>query len=120
MNGVPSSDRSVMSEHFMRRGDYLTAVTILYDPVYLTEPYVRSLTWVLDSKLKFERYPCGPNEIVIEIPRPKGFVPHHLPGTNKWLHDYAKEYHIPFEATKGGAETLYPEYMEKLKVMNQQ
>ena len=27
--------------------------------------------------------------------RPAGFVPHHLPGTNKWLYDVAKEFGIP-------------------------
>jgi len=37
-------------------------------------------------------------------------VPHHLPGTNKWLTDAAKEFGIPEEALRGGRKTIYPEY----------
>ena len=29
--------------------------------------------------------------------------------------EYADEHKLPFEATLGGKETLYPEYAEKLK-----
>ena len=31
--------------------------------------------------------------------------------------EFSKEYGIPFDATRGGAETMYPEYREKLKTM---
>jgi hypothetical protein len=44
-------------------------------------------------------------------------VPHHLPGTNTVVSEFSKEYGIPFDATRGGAETMYPEYREKLKTM---
>ncbi len=57
-------------------------------------------------------YPC---ESVIEVPRAKGEVPHHLPGTNPFLEEYAKKHHLPVEATRGGAETALPEYMKKAK-----
>ena len=42
-------------------------------------------------------------------------VPHYLPGQNPFLHEFADYYGLPFEATRGGKETLYPEYQEKLK-----
>jgi hypothetical protein len=116
-NGVAHSDRTIMTEHLMRHGDYLTAVLIVDDPVYLTEPFVRTSTWILDPFLQFSRYPCGPNEIVVEVPRPKGSVPHHLPGTNTSLTEFAVKYGIPFEATRGGSESLYPEYMQQLNTM---
>jgi hypothetical protein len=116
-NGVAHSDRTVMTEHWVRHGNYLTAVLIVEDPVYLSEPFVRTSTWVLDTHLQLARYPCGANEIVVEVPRPKGSVPHHLPGTNTSLTEFATKYGLPFEATKGGSETLYPEYMERLKSM---
>ena len=38
-NGVPRSDKATLIEHFIRHGDYLTLVTIVKDPVYLTEPF---------------------------------------------------------------------------------
>ena len=45
--------------------------------------------------------------------RPDGVVPHHLPGTNPWLKDAAKEFGIPAEALRGGRATIYPEYRPK-------
>ena len=54
------------------------------------------------------------SESVDEIAgRPEGFVPHHLPGTNKWLKDAAREFGIPESALRGGRETTYPEYRPK-------
>ena len=41
-------------------------------------------------------------------------MPHHLPGTNPYLHEFADYYGLPYEATRGGAETLYPEYQKKI------
>ena len=41
----------------------------------------------------------------------------YLPGTNKFLDEFARRYGLPFEATRGGAETMYPEYQLKLKDM---
>jgi hypothetical protein len=117
MNGVTLSDEVTMTEHFVRRGNYLTNITILDDPVYLTESFIRSSTWTLDPTLEFVRYPCGPNEIVVEIPRPPGTVPHVLPGANDQLMDFAAHYGLPLEAALGGAETMYPEYVEKMKSM---
>ena len=52
-----------------------------------------------------------------EVERPKGVVPHYLPGTNNELTAYANYYKLPYDASKGGAETMYPEYLKKLKQM---
>ena len=45
--GVPQSDRSTVVEHWMRHGNLLSQVTIASDPVYLTEPYIRSQEFVM-------------------------------------------------------------------------
>src|SRR5207237_1300369 len=95
----------------------LTNITVIDDPVYLSEPFLRTSSWVLDTHLKFRPYPCGVNEVTEEIPRPAGTVPHFLPGTNPWLTEYAVKVGLPLEVTRGGADTTYPEYMEKLKTM---
>ena len=42
-------------------------------------------------------------------------MPHHLPGQNPYLREFADWYGLPFEATRGGAETLYPEYRETIR-----
>ncbi len=113
-NGIPRSDLGTLTEHWIRHGDYLTLVSIVTDPVYLTEPFIRTTNWVWDPHQNIAPYPC---QAVIEVDRPQGVVPNHLPGTNTFLNEFAKRYHLPFQATRGGAETMYPEYMEKLKTM---
>ena len=111
-NGMPRSDKATVTEHWLRHGDFLTIATIVNDPVYLTEPFIRTTDYQLDLHQRVPPYPC---EVVQEIERPKGVVPHHLFGTNKDLPEFAGRYGLPFEATRGGAETSYPDYRKKLK-----
>ncbi len=110
-NGIPRSDRATLTEHWIRHGDYLTLVSIVTDPVYLTEPFIRTTNWVLDPRQQIAPYPC---EAVTEVVRPRGTVPHHLPGTNTFLSEFPERYGLPPEATRGGAETMYPEYELKI------
>lgn len=64
-NGVPHSEEAVMTEHFVRHGDLLTLITILEDPVFLTEPLIRSVSFnKLDQEFQWIRFPCE----VIEWP----------------------------------------------------
>ena len=114
LNGVPRSDAATASAHIMRHGNYLTVAAITYDPVYLTEPLIRTTDFLYNSQQQLAPWPCEP---VDEIDRPAGVVPSHLPGTNKFLDEFARRYGVPFEATRGGAETMYPEYRLKLKDM---
>jgi len=110
-NGVARSDRATMIEHWMRHGEILTVMTIVTDPVYLTEPLVRTTDFAMDSTQQIPPYPC---EMVAEVKRERGVVPHHLPGTNTFLNDYAIKVHLPPLAMRGGAATMYPEYRAKL------
>src|SRR6187431_1833476 len=90
-DGLAFSDRTTMTEYVIRHGNYLTANLYVDDPVWLAEPLMRSSAWVLDDTLgpvMQQRYPCGPNEIVVEVVRPKGEVPHHQPGTNDMLREF--------------------------------
>jgi hypothetical protein len=114
LNGVPRSDLATASAHIMKHGNYLTVAAITYDPVYLTEPLIRTTDFVYNPQQELAPWPCEP---VDEVDRPPGVVPHHLPGTNKFLDEFARRYGVPFEATRGGAETMYPEYKLKLKNM---
>jgi hypothetical protein len=98
----------------MRHGNWLTVVTVVNDPVYLSEPFVRSTDYELDDHQQVPPYPC---DIVEEVDRPKGVVPNFLPGANPSLQDFAAAHALPFDATRGGAETMYPEYRKKLATM---
>ena len=113
-NGIPRSDLATVTEHFLRHGDYLTLITVISDPVYLSEPFIRTTNWANDPHQNIAPYPC---EIVVEVDRPQGTVPHHLPGTNTFLNEFASKSGIPVDATRGGAETTYPEYMLTLQTM---
>ncbi|HLK49168.1 MAG TPA: hypothetical protein VKT49_13590 [Bryobacteraceae bacterium] len=111
-NGVARSDRATVVEHFLRHGNYLTMVSIVTDPVYLTEPFIRSSDYLLDNTHQIPPYPC---EAVVEVERPTGAVPHHLPGTNSFLSEFPEKYGLPAQAARGGAETMYPEYRLKIR-----
>jgi hypothetical protein len=113
-NGIPRSDKAVLTEHFVRHGDYLTLISVIDDPTYLTEPFVRTTNWAIDPHQQIAPYPC---QAVVEIERPQGVVPHHLLGSNNFLREFAAKEGLPFEPTRGGAETMYPEYMLKLQGM---
>jgi hypothetical protein len=113
-NGLPRSDKATLVEHWIRHGDFLTVAAIVTDPVYLAEPFIRTTDYELDLHQQVAPYPCG---VVAEVDRPRGVIPHLLPGTNPYLHEFSDDYKIPFDATRGGPETMYPEYREKLKAM---
>jgi hypothetical protein len=110
-NGLPRSEQATVVEYFIRNENYLTLVTTVIDPVYLTEPLVRTSDWVLDPGLQLSPFSCIP---AIEIERPRAFVPHHLPGTNEFLREYSERHGVPYEAARGGAETMYPDYRREL------
>src|SRR5881296_1248198 len=111
-NGVPQSDKATLIEHFIRHGDLMTHVSIVNDPVYLTEPLIKTQNFRLAVQEGANwLYPCDP---VIEVDRPPDVVPNYLPGENPFTHEFADKYHIPPEAALGGAETMYPEYRLKI------
>lgn len=115
-NGVPVSDRATMTEHFVRHGAYLTLIRIVSDPVYLDEPFVSSVSFVLDPRQQLAAPPAA--VIAEEIPgRHRAFVPHYLPGTNDGLQQFADRFGLPFEASRGGRETAYPEYRQTLEAL---
>jgi hypothetical protein len=113
-NGLARSDSATVTEHFIRHGDTMTLVISVVDPKYYTEPVVRSRDYEYEEHGDIGPYPCEPVE---EIVRPKGEIPHHLPGQNPFLTEYAKSHGIPEQAARGGAETMYPEYRKTLRQM---
>jgi hypothetical protein len=110
-NGVPRSDKATLREHFFRTGDVLTWISIVTDPVYLTEPYIKSRNFFLDPGFQVTLYPCS---IDVEVPRAEGEIPHYLPGANPYLSEFADRLRIPMEGVRGGAQTMYPEFRSRL------
>ena len=67
-NGVPRSAKATFTEHWVRHGDYLTITSVIEDPVFLTEPLVRSQNWFLDPGQRAGLFPC---EYLPEVPAPE-------------------------------------------------
>jgi len=114
--GPMRSDQATVRIRYKRIGSYLRATVIIYDPVYLAEPYIRtSLFWVNDPDLILPPYPCEEaTETVVE----RGTIPHYLPGQNLLPGqdpDVTDTFGTPYEPRLGGPETMYPEYIAKMR-----
>jgi len=111
-NGAPSSDQATITTHFLRHGDMLTLILFMEDPVYLTEPYILSRSYNLSTNpVAIGGPPCIVGDEGVE----PGRVPHYLPGKNPYTDEMTKRYGIPEEAEMGGAQTMYPEFRDKIK-----
>ena len=114
-NGLAASSERTATEHWVMHGDYLTVVTVIDDPVFLTEPMVRSQSWVRDASAR--QAPASSCVPLQELPvNALGqIVPHFLPGQNPWLLEFAERYRLPYSGVRGGIETMYPEYMDTME-----
>ena len=64
-NGLPESDQASLVEHFLRHGKFLTHVSVVTDPIFLTEPFVRTQVFHLFTQEGQNwLYPC---DSVVEI-----------------------------------------------------
>jgi glyoxylase-like metal-dependent hydrolase (beta-lactamase superfamily II) len=112
-NGLPRSDLGTLTEHYVRHDNVLSIVQVVNDPVYLTEPFIRGRNYELNPALRMEGYSCRP---AVEIAgRPKGEVPHYLPGTNPFLNMATQLRGVPPLATRGGAQTSSPLFINTLR-----
>jgi cyclase len=108
-NGTPSSDQTTMIDYFMRYGDHLTNVTIVNDPVFMSEPMVRSNDYArvpVDHQAWL--YACDDGEQILD--RAPDYVPHYLFGKQPFAREFAKKYDLPLPASLMGAASMYPEF----------
>jgi hypothetical protein len=112
-SGPQTSDAYTMTEYLTRNGDYLTVVTIIDDSIYLDEPFVQTTNFRLNPFSQLGEDPCTlPFDETGGKPHS---VPHYLPGQNPYLTEWLKQATwVPEKAARGGAETMYPEYLSKL------
>ena len=85
-NGVATSFRATVIEQMSLEEPYLEVTFTVIDPDYLTEPLVRSATYMRAPTLQLPPYPCQPDEYQ---PGEKYRVPHYLPGENPYLTESA-------------------------------
>jgi hypothetical protein len=137
-NGAPASDQARLLTYYSRHGDVLTITVFVDDPVYFTEPYVKSSDYRLAATVPTAQFAgtgntaalanavdidepyfrCyGTEQVIFSNEHP---VPNWLPGQNPSVGEKANKIHVPLEATLGYAETAYPEYIEKIKAWRAQ
>jgi hypothetical protein len=109
-NGIYASDKATVTTYWLRHGDYLTWINIVHDPVYLTEPLIRSGEYRLTLGAAFPAHPCTPAD---EGHQP-GVIPAHFPGKNPFLQEPATMMKIPVDALRAGAKSMYPEFRATL------
>jgi hypothetical protein len=112
---VPGSDERTVTEHWVRHDDLLEMIMVIHDPVFLTEPLVYSQTWARSDAPQLPRNDsfCHASP---ELPSAGNRrVPFYLPGTNAAVKEAIENYGVPEEATRGGAEMMYPEYRKQMK-----
>jgi len=117
-SGLMRSDQTVSRTRWRRMGDFLQATVIMYDPVYLAEPYIRTtMMWMADPGMVMSPYPC---EEATETAVPRGSVPHFLPGQSPLPGlnpKLADRFGTPYEARLGGPDTMYHEYIRKMRTL---
>jgi len=112
-NGTPASVKSTVLEQWIRHGDQLTVVQFVNDPGYLDMPLIRTIDFVLNPVVGVVN-PPERFEIIDEVfDFPKGYVPSYALGTKH--SDWAEYVGLPWEASRGGKETLFPEYLPVLR-----
>ncbi|MGE0447027.1 MAG: MBL fold metallo-hydrolase [Vicinamibacterales bacterium] len=121
-NGVATTDRTTVQTRYMRRGEILTITVIVTDPIYLTEPYIKTIDFVPAAQIPTAAFgvapadaggrgpytPCYPTE---EVFRDDHVVPHYLPWANPFLKEEEERHRLPAGATLGGADTALPDFM---------
>ena len=110
-NGVPRSDKARIVQFYIRHGNFLTIARIVEDPVYLTEPLIHTTNHTLNLHRRLNAWPC---EVVVELTaHDSDYVPHYLPWKNEHIKEFATRFEgMTVEIALGGAEQLYPEFIE--------
>jgi cyclase len=107
-NGVPTSFRATVIEQVALDEPFMTWVLTIMDPDYLTEPLVKSATYIRAPNLQLPQYPC--QVLDDRAPDAEYRVPHYLLGENPYLTEDGVKYKMPIAALRGGAEATYPEW----------
>jgi hypothetical protein len=115
-NGIPMSDQAKMTEYFAKYGEMMSHTFVLIDPVYLAEPLVKSQEFfrsARDLPAQTWLWVCEP---VVEIATQReGDVPAYMPGEHPFKDEFAQRHNLPEIAVRGGPETMYPEFQEKVR-----
>jgi cyclase len=113
-NGSPQSDQATLIEFYVRHGDHVTYTSVLNDPVFLSEPLLRTTD--------FYRQPADPGSWLFAcddgeqiLTKDPANVPNYLPGQNPFIREFSDRHKVPLFAAMGGPESMYPEFAAKAR-----
>ena len=113
-NGIPQSDEATLVEHFVRHGDTITYLSVVTDPVYLSEPFSRTYTLVRNVKEPDAwLYACDDGEQILD--RREDQVESYQWGQHPFLREFSEKHQVPLLGTLGGPETMYADFSAKLR-----
>jgi len=112
--GLPLDDKTTMDERIFRYADVLVDIMMISDPQYLSQPFVYSKLYYRIPQGNMDPYPCTPHN---QVELPEGHVPMHLPFYTTTYNRQFMSHGIPFEAARGGEQTMLPEYQDYLKTL---
>ena len=104
-------------EHFIRHGDQLTLVQFVIDPAYLEMPLIRSMDFVLNPVVTPVRGQSGSRSWTRFLTCRRGYVASYA--LVRRHTDWARFVGLPWEASRGGKATLFPEYLPTLRTDGQ-
>ena len=113
-NGVPMSDQATMTEYLVPHEDTFTHIAVIRDPVYLSEPWVKTQHFEIMRRGLPPNAWLWPCTVVEEVDRDPNDVPHYLPGKNPYMADYRAEVYLDVPGAGGGAATLLPEFAARV------
>lgn len=112
-NGLPESDQATLVEFFVRHGDRLTHTSVISDPVYLTEPEVRTTDFFRQhTDHQTWLFACDDGEQILG--RAADNIPNYRFGENPFVGEFGEKYRLPVAAYLGGSETAYPEFLGRV------
>jgi cyclase len=116
-NGLRQSSEAEVSEHYIRHGERITYFSVIYDPIYLEEPFPRTLSlFRVPNDPNSWTMPCDDGELSLDLPKDR--VAAYDWGAHPFLRETADKNQIPLVAELGGAATMYPEFAAKVKDAN--
>jgi cyclase len=113
-NGLPESDQATTVEFFVRHGDRLTHTVVVTDPVFLSEPFVRTTDFYrqpVDHQSWL--FPCDDGEQILDTASDD--VPNYRFGENPYVGEYAEKHKLSPVGHLGGAATMYPGIEARLR-----
>ncbi len=112
-NGLPESDQATLTEFFTRHGDHITYTSVINDPVYLSEPWIRTTDFYRQpTDPGAWLFPCDDSEQITG--RAPDRVPNYLFGEHPYLDEYSRKNQVPLIGALGGSDTLYRDFESKL------